>query len=137
MAQTHDELTQILRDTFALEGFRHGQRDAIDPILQGKDTLVVMPTGSGKSLVYQFSAVALPGTALVISPLIALMKDQVDHLQSDGIAATFINSSLSAKDQERRMSQMLAGRFKLVPSLAESLPPSIRKVFQFLGPRRA
>jgi ATP-dependent DNA helicase RecQ len=116
-----DDLTQLLRDKFALEGFRHGQRDAIDPILQGKDTLVVMPTGSGKSLVYQFSAVALPGTALVISPLIALMKDQVDHLQSDGIAATFINSSLSSSDQERRLSQMLAGRFKLVYVAPERL----------------
>ena len=121
MAQNYDELTQLLRDKFALEGFRHGQRDAIDPILEGRDTLVVMPTGSGKSLVYQFSAMALPGTALIISPLIALMKDQVDHLQRDGIPATFINSSLSTNDQERRLEQMLAGRFKLVYVAPERL----------------
>jgi len=118
---TPDKTQQLLRDVFALEDFRPGQRDAIDPILAGRDALVVMPTGSGKSLVYQFAAVALDGTALVISPLIALMKDQVDHLQADGIAATFINSSLSATDQARRLEQMRAGRFKLMYVAPERL----------------
>ena len=116
-----DPTIKLLRDVFALEDFRPGQRAAIDPILAGRDALVVMPTGSGKSLVYQFAAVAMEGTALVISPLIALMKDQVDHLQADGIAATFINSSLSSTDQARRLEQMRQGRFKLVYVAPERL----------------
>lgn len=112
---------QLLREKFALEGFRPGQAQAIDHILGGRDTLVVMPTGSGKSLVYQFCAVAQPGTAIVISPLIALMKDQVDHMQADGIAATYINSSLGPAEQARRMERMRAGGWKLVYVAPERL----------------
>ncbi len=112
---------KILREQFALEGFRPGQEKAIDHILNGRDTLVVMPTGSGKSLVYQFCAVAQPGTAIIISPLIALMKDQVDHMQAAGIAATYINSSLGPAEQNRRMERMRAGGWKLVYAAPERL----------------
>ena len=103
----------LLRQRFGLDSFRQGQREAIDHVLHGHNTLVVMPTGSGKSLIYQFSALAMPDTALVISPLIALMKDQVDRLQSRGIAATFINSSLTGEEQARRMTQLAAGHWNL------------------------
>ena len=98
-----DILRQLIHDHFGLDDFRAGQREAIENVLNGRHTLVVMPTGSGKSLVYQACALALPGTALIISPLIALMKDQVDRLQTYGIPATFINRSLSASEQQRRM----------------------------------
>lgn len=112
---------KILREKFALEGFRPGQEKAIDHILNGRDTLVVMPTGSGKSLVFQFCAVAQPGTAIVISPLIALMKDQVDHMHAVGVAATYINSSLGPSEQNRRMERMRAGGWKLVYVAPERL----------------
>ncbi len=111
----------LLRRHVGLEAFRQGQREAIEHVLHGRNTLVVMPTGSGKSLVYQFCAMALPDTALVISPLIALMKDQVDRLQSRGIAATFINSSLSGEEQARRMGQLAEGRWNLVYVAPERL----------------
>ena len=111
----------LLRQHFGLDSFRQGQREAIDHVLHGHNTLVVMPTGSGKSLIYQFSALAMPDTALVISPLIALMKDQVDRLQSRGIAATFINSSLAGEEQARRMTQLAAGHWNLVYVAPERL----------------
>ncbi len=112
---------KLLRDQFGLEGFRPGQERAIEHILGGRDTLVVMPTGSGKSLVFQFCAVAQPGTAIVVSPLIALMKDQVDHMQADGVAATYINSSLGTAEQSRRLERMRSGGWKLVYVAPERL----------------
>jgi len=93
-------------------------------VLAGRNTLVVMPTGSGKSLIYQYCAVVLPGTALIISPLIALMKDQVDRLQNDGIPATLINSSLSAAEQQRRMDKLERGEWRLVYVAPERLRSS-------------
>ena len=111
----------LLRQHFGLDTFRQGQREAIEYVLHGRNTLVVMPTGSGKSLIYQFSALAMPDTALVISPLIALMKDQVDRLQSRGIAATFINSSLAGEEQARRMTQLAAGHWSLIYVAPERL----------------
>ena len=75
-----------------------------------RDTLVVMPTGSGKSLIYQIAALAQEGTALVISPLVALMKDQADSLKRRGIAATFINSTLTQQEQDRRLNALAAAR---------------------------
>ncbi len=112
---------EILHQHFKLDTFRQGQREAIEHILHGRNTLVVMPTGSGKSLIYQFCAMVLPDTALIISPLIALMKDQVDRLQSMGIAATFINSSLSIEEQTRRMAFLAAGKWHLVYVAPERL----------------
>src|SRR5699024_6243080 len=89
----------ILQTYFGYETFRPGPKKVIDPVLDKKNTLAVMPTGGGKSLCYQIPGLALEGTAIIISPLISLMKDQVDALQSLGISATFINSSLSSSEQ--------------------------------------
>src|SRR6187200_384479 len=84
-----------LRDVFGLADFRPGQRAVVDSVLSGRPTVAVMPTGAGKSLCYQLPAVVAGGTALVVSPLIALMKDQVDALRGRGVAATAITSAMS------------------------------------------
>ena len=90
-----DELSRELGRWFGFRTFRPGQEDVITSLLEGRDSVAVMPTGAGKSLCYQLPALLSPGLTLVISPLIALMKDQVDALHERGIAATFINSSLT------------------------------------------
>jgi ATP-dependent DNA helicase RecQ len=99
---------------FGLTEFRPGQAQVISSVLSGRNTVVVMPTGAGKSLCYQLPAMLLPGVTLVISPLIALMKDQVEQLTGRGIPATFINSSLSDMERADRIRRMRAGEFKLV-----------------------
>src|SRR5687768_10296145 len=104
---------------FGLTGFRPGQRDVIEAVMGGEDCLLVMPTGGGKSLCYQLPAVAREGLVLVVSPLISLMKDQVDQLTKLGLRATFINSSLEPGEQHARMDQMLAGQWDLVYCAAE------------------
>ncbi len=119
-ATEQQEVAELLR-RFGLSSFRAGQREAITQVLAGRDTLVVMPTGSGKSLIYQLCALALPGTAIVISPLIALMKDQVDRLHSLGVPATFINSALSPQEQQRRIEQLALGDWRLVYVAPERL----------------
>jgi ATP-dependent DNA helicase RecQ len=118
----HSEaLHSQLQTHFSYRRFRPGQEEAIAKLLNGKDALVVMPTGHGKSLVYQLSALILPGTTLVISPLISLMKDQVDSLSRYGIAATFINSSLPAEEQGRRMNGVANGKYKIILVAPERL----------------
>ncbi len=112
---------ELLATAFGVRSLRPGQQVAIEHLLAGENLLVVMPTGSGKSLIFQYAALALPGTALVVSPLIALMKDQVDRLGERGIAATYINSSLSTDDQLRRIKRMEAGDWKLVYVAPERL----------------
>jgi ATP-dependent DNA helicase RecQ len=99
-----------LRQHFGFDDFREGQREVVGSILEGKDAVVVMPTGSGKSLCYQLPAMILDGVTLVVSPLIALMKDQVDALQARGLPATFINSSLSERNNARASSRCGARR---------------------------
>jgi len=99
---------------FGLSEFRPGQAQVISSIMSGRNTVVMMPTGAGKSLCYQLPAMLLPGVTLVISPLIALMKDQVEQLTGRGISATFINSSLSDLERADRIRRMRAGEFKLV-----------------------
>ena len=93
------DLQQVLRDSFRHEEFRPGQREAAEAVLAGRDAVVIMPTGSGKSLIYQLPALLLPGLTVVVSPLIALMKDQTDKLEGLGVDARAINSSLT--DRER------------------------------------
>lgn len=104
----------LLQTYFGYESFRPGQEDAISHILHLHNTLAVMPTGGGKSLIYQIPGLSLDGTAIIISPLISLMKDQVDGLISLGIHATYINSSLPVGEQERRMREIANGRYKFV-----------------------
>jgi ATP-dependent DNA helicase RecQ len=108
-----DALTS-LRAHFGFDNFREGQREVIGAILSGKDAVVVMPTGSGKSLCYQLPAMMLDGATVVVSPLIALMKDQVDALRSRQLPATFINSSIAPAEQRNRIDALRRGQFKLV-----------------------
>jgi ATP-dependent DNA helicase RecQ len=103
-----------LQQHFGFADFRAGQTEVISALLAGKDAVVVMPTGSGKSLCYQLPALMFPGATLVVSPLIALMKDQVDALKARDLPATFINSSLAEAEQWSRLEQLRGGRFKLV-----------------------
>ena len=103
-----------LQKHFGFEDFREGQREVIGSILEGKDAVVVMPTGSGKSLCYQLPALILDGATLVVSPLIALMKDQVDALRARGLPATFINSSISESEQRARIEELRRREHKLV-----------------------
>lgn len=108
-------------EQFGLSSFRPGQRDVIEAVLAGQDCLCIMPTGGGKSLCYQLPSIARRGTTLVISPLIALMKDQVDALLALGLKATYINSSLAAGEQYDRIERMSRGEFDLVYVAPERL----------------
>jgi len=108
------ELKELLKLHYGFSSFRLGQEQVIDNILSGKSTLVIMPTGGGKSLCYQLPALVLDGVTMVISPLIALMKDQVDALKKIGIPATFINSSLSQVETSQRIEEVKSGSYKLL-----------------------
>ena len=103
-----------LKEYFGFDGFLDGQEEVVEQIMTGKDGLVVMPTGGGKSLCYQLPALCLRGVSIIVSPLIALMKDQVDALVAKGIPATMINSTLGLSEQRDRISRMRAGEYKLV-----------------------
>ena len=105
---------EALQQYFGFTEFREGQDEVIQAVLAGRNTVVVMPTGGGKSLCYQLPALMRDGVALVVSPLIALMKDQVDQLAERGIAGTFINSSLSYTETNIRLSRLRMGEYKLV-----------------------
>ena len=87
-----DQINQILKTYFGYDSFRTGQKEIVETVLQGNNSLVVMPTGGGKSICYQVPALALDGMTIVVSPLISLMKDQVDLLVANGIEAAFINT---------------------------------------------
>ncbi|MEM6777763.1 MAG: ATP-dependent DNA helicase RecQ [Planctomycetota bacterium] len=112
---------ETLLPKFGLTAFRPGQRDVIDALAEGHDCMCVMPTGGGKSLCYQLPALAREGTTIVVSPLIALMKDQVDALRGLGIRAKLINSSLSAHDQTGVMDELAQGRLDLIYVAPERL----------------
>lgn len=105
---------EALKEHFGFSGLREGQDRVVSSIMEGRNVLVVMPTGGGKSLCYQLPALCRDGVCLVVSPLIALMKDQVDALAARGIPATMINSSLSFPEQKERLAAMKTGAFKLV-----------------------
>lgn len=105
---------QALSQYFGFSGFLDGQEEVIQQIVSGRDGLVVMPTGGGKSLCFQVPAMCFHGVTLVVSPLIALMKDQVDALVARGIEATLINSTLTWPEQKKRLDDMRRGRWKLV-----------------------
>lgn len=105
---------EALEKYFGFREFREPQGEVVSEILKGQDVFVVMPTGGGKSLCYQLPAMLLDGVTVVVSPLIALMKDQVDALTSRGISATLINSTISLSEQQQRIRWMREGEFKLV-----------------------
>src|SRR5262245_37532801 len=108
------DLSSLLRERFGFATFRPAQKQVIDKVMAGQSALAVMPTGSGKSLCYQLPALALPGLTLVVSPLIALMKDQVDQLNQLSLPATVINSTVARDQQRSRLDQAVAGRVKLL-----------------------
>lgn len=110
---------QYLRQYFGYTSFRSGQKEIIQNLLESHNTLGILPTGGGKSLCFQIPALMLPGTAIVISPLISLMKDQVDALTTADIPATFINSSLTQQEYNERMAGIRNGEFKLVYAAPE------------------
>lgn len=116
-----EKALETLQKYFGYSQFRDGQHKVIESLLRGTDTLAIMPTGAGKSLAYQIPALLLEGTTLVISPLISLMKDQVDALQQYGVPTTFINSSLSPKEVWSRLERTRRGEFKLLYVAPERL----------------
>ena len=120
-ANTLSHARDVLFERFGHRDFRPGQAAVLETVLAGRDVLAVMPTGSGKSLCYQLPAVLREGCALVISPLIALMKDQVDALQAQGIAATYVNSSLPPREQQERLRACQTGVYDLLYVAPERL----------------
>ena len=114
MSQASDPALQVLRERFGYDDFRHQQRAIIDTLLQGDDALVLMPTGGGKSLCYQIPAILRDGVGIVISPLIALMQDQVDALAQNGVRASFLNSTQSLDQQRAVRRQLLDGDIDLL-----------------------
>jgi len=118
---------RVLREVFGYSEFRPGQEEVIEAVLAGHDCIAVMPTGAGKSLTFQIPARLLPGCVLVVSPLISLMKDQVDALAATGLRATAINSTLSFDERRRRLSQLRAGRLELAYLAPEALDGSLRQ----------
>ncbi|EJF10790.1 DNA helicase RecQ [Pontibacter sp. BAB1700] len=114
-------LKNKLKEVFGYNQFRGNQELIINNIINGKNTFVIMPTGAGKSLCYQLPALSLPGTAIVISPLIALMKNQVDQLNAFGVNAHFLNSTLSKSEINKVKKETLAGEVKLLYVAPESL----------------
>ena len=111
----------VLRDVFGYDDFRPGQLKVIEAVLAGRDCIALMPTGAGKSLTFQVPARMLDGTVLVVSPLISLMKDQVDALGDLGFRAAAINSSLEPGERERRLQALRAGEYELVYLAPEGL----------------
>ncbi|MCC3587776.1 DNA helicase RecQ [Microcoleus sp. PH2017_30_WIL_O_A] len=114
-------LEQSLKHFFGYDSFRPGQREIVEAALQQRDMMIVMPTGGGKSLCFQLPALLKPGLTVVVSPLIALMQDQVEALQDNGIGATFLNSTLSAMETRSRETAILEGKIKLLYVAPERL----------------
>jgi len=123
-----DTLARELKSTFGFDSFRPGQQAVVEAALSGRDCLAVMPTGSGKSLTYQLATRLVGGTTLVVSPLIALMKDQVDAARELGIRATFINSSIAFEERAERIERLRAGEYELVYIAPEGLGSSLASV---------
>jgi ATP-dependent DNA helicase RecQ len=113
------QLPALLKQTFGYDSFRPLQREIMEATLANRDVVAILPTGAGKSLCFQLPALAREGVTLVISPLIALMKDQVDALVASGVAATFINSSIQGSEAARRRSGLEHGKYKLLYAAPE------------------
>src|SRR3569623_3537865 len=117
----HDAKHAILKDVFGFDDFRPGQKEAIDALLSGGHVLAVMPTGSGKSLCYQIPALVLGGLTIVVSPLVALMQDQVAALRLAGVAADAINSSRARDENVAAWRRVAAGDVRLLYMAPERL----------------
>src|SRR5688572_1069596 len=128
---SEDHLRDRIRDYFGFRKFRPGQATAVDSALEGRDTLVVMPTGSGKSLCFQLTALALKGITVVVSPLISLMKDQVDNLLDNGVWAVGMNSTLTQSELAKAEKDIAVGRASIVYTTPERLAdPKFRKLLK-------
>lgn len=127
---TLSDAKEVLKKYWGYESFRNGQEKAISSILKGRQTLVLFPTGGGKSLCYQVPAMLFDGITIVISPLVALMQDQVDQLQNIGIRATFINSTLPPHEVEQRLVNARNGMYRLVYIAPERLSTELWKADQ-------
>src|SRR5438552_13393788 len=114
-------LLALLKQYFGFASFRPLQEEIIRDALAGKDVLALLPTGGGKSLCFQLPALVRPGLTVVVSPLIALMKDQVDALQAGGVAATFLNSSLAGNEASIRLKGLDARKYRLLYVAPERL----------------
>ena len=123
---------EVLESVFGYGEFRHNQEEIITHLLQGKDAVVLMPTGGGKSLCYQVPALCLPGVTIVVSPLIALMKDQVDALVLSGVKAAFLNSSQSSSEQSFILQQLRKNELKLLYVAPERLVGGEIQFLRFL-----
>ena len=122
----------ILKTVFGYDAFRHNQQEIIEHVLAGKDSVVLMPTGGGKSLCYQVPALCLPGVTIVVSPLISLMKDQVDALVAAGVKAAFLNSSQSTSEQAAIFQQLRENSLKLLYMAPERLMGNAKGFIDFL-----
>lgn len=121
LAPTTPTPLQVLREVFGYQEFRPGQAMIVDQLVSGRDGLIIMPTGGGKSLCFQIPALIRPGLAVIVSPLIALMKDQVDTLKANGVAAACINSSLPRDELLAIYSALRNGDLKLLYVAPERL----------------
>ena len=121
MVESAENHHTILQSVFGYENYRGQQQAIIEQLISGGDALVLMPTGGGKSLCYQIPALQRPGTGVVVSPLIALMQDQVSALRQAGIAAAFINSSLPVEEIRQREAALARGEYQLVYVAPERL----------------
>ena len=118
---TFTDKYQVLKQVFGYDSFRPGQEHLINAILAGQDVLGIMPTGAGKSIVYQVPALLFPGITLVISPLISLMKDQVEGLNQAGVHAAYSNSSLTQNQYFKALDFARAGRYPIIYVAPERL----------------
>ena len=120
---TYSKAKSILKKFYGYDDFRPGQRKVVQSLLGDKDTVAIMPTGAGKSICFQIPALLFPGVTLVVSPLISLMKDQVDSLRQIGIPAVYINSSVSRAELAESLRGIAAGFYKIIYIAPERLTP--------------
>ena len=132
-SMSNTRIHQALKHFFGYDSFRLNQQTIIETVLNGHDVLAIMPTGGGKSICYQLPAVLLPGLTIVISPLIALMKDQVDALQANGIPAAYLNSTQSNEEQHQITEAVRSGTIKLLYMAPERLFSNESRFVQFLS----
>ncbi len=121
MNTTKNQALEILKSVFGYSEFRHSQQDIIQQLMQGADAVVLMPTGGGKSLCYQIPAILRPGVGIIVSPLIALMQDQVSALLQLGVKAAFLNSTLDAATSREIERQLSKGELDLLYVAPERL----------------